>query len=41
VTKPYDKLAREIAVEEAILKPFRRRRIGPRPIGGPTALLYS
>lgn len=41
VTKPYDKLALEIAVEEAILKPFRRRRIGPRPIGGPTALLYS
>lgn len=41
VTQPYERLALEIAVEEAIVKPYRARRPSPRPIGGPAALIYS
>lgn len=41
VTRPYERMALEIAVEEAIVKPFRRRGTGPRPIGGASALVYS
>jgi CheY-like chemotaxis protein len=41
VTRPTERLALEIAVEEAILKPYRRSHSRLRPIGGSTALLYS
>jgi DNA-binding response OmpR family regulator len=41
VTRPYEQLALEIAVEEAILKPYSSRRVRGRPLGGSTALLYS
>ncbi|HWI76669.1 MAG TPA: hypothetical protein VNS53_06265 [Sphingomicrobium sp.] len=41
VTRPFEQIALEIAVEEAILKPYSSRR-GRRPsLGGSTALLYS
>ena len=41
VTRPFERIALEIAVEEAILKPYRRRRSRLHPIGGASALLYS
>jgi CheY-like chemotaxis protein len=41
VTTPYEQIALEIAVEEAVLKPYSARRHRNRPIGGSTALLYS
>jgi DNA-binding response OmpR family regulator len=41
VTRPYDQIALEIAVEEAILKPYSNRRDGLRLAGGRAALFYS
>jgi CheY-like chemotaxis protein len=41
VARPFERIALEIAVEEAIAKPFRRRPSRHRPIGGPAALIYS
>jgi DNA-binding response OmpR family regulator len=41
VTRPFEQLALEIAVEEAILKPYSSRRARGRSLGGSTALLYS
>lgn len=41
VTGPFERLALEIAVEEAILKPYSSRRGRHRSLGGSTALLYS
>jgi hypothetical protein len=40
VTDASQQIALEIAVEEAILRPFSRSRTRPRPIGGPEALIY-
>lgn len=42
VTRPFEQIALEIAVEEAILKPYSSRRDRRRSsLGGSTALLYS
>lgn len=41
VARPYEQIALEIAVEEAVARPFRRRHARPRPIGGHAALIYS
>jgi DNA-binding response OmpR family regulator len=41
VTRPFERMALEIAVEEAVLKPYSSQRRRHRPIGGSTALLYS
>jgi DNA-binding response OmpR family regulator len=40
VTRPIERLALEIAVEDAVVHPFGRQR-ARRSLGGPTALLYS
>jgi DNA-binding response OmpR family regulator len=41
VTRPFERLALEIAVEEAVLKPYSSRRARRSSLGGSTALLYS
>lgn len=41
VTTPFEQIALEIAVEEAILKRCSSRHRRNHPIGGSTALLYS
>lgn len=41
VTGPFERLALEIAVEEAILKPYSSRRGHHRSLRGPSAPLYS
>lgn len=41
VTSPFEQIALEIAVEEAVLKPCSDRHRRNRPIGDSTAPLYS
>ena len=41
VTRPFERLALEIAVEEAIVRPYSSHRARRRSLGGSTALLYS
>ena len=41
VTRPFERIALEIAVEEAVLRPYSSRRTRRSAIGGSTALIYS
>jgi len=41
VTRPFERLALEIAVEEAVLKPYSSRRAGRGSLGSTTGLLCS